>query len=60
MLNTVMELPFIHSNVWQSPVLSNLNFQHHVVFVDDCTRFIWIYPVKHKFHVFQHFYAFEK
>ena len=46
--------------MWQSPILSNLNFRYYVVFVDDCTRFTWIYPMKHKYEVSTHFCAFQK
>lgn len=50
----------IHYDVWESPMLSNLDFQHYVVFMDDCTCFTWIYPMKHNYEVFQHFCAFHK
>jgi len=49
-----------HFDVWPSPIISNLNFRHYVVFVVDCFRFTWIYPVKHKFEVVQHCCAFQK
>ena len=39
---------------------SNLNYRYYVVFVDDCTRSAWIDPMKHKYEVFQHFYAFQR
>jgi len=53
-------LDIIHSDVWQSPVLSNLGFKYYVVFVDDFSRFTWLYPMKNKSEVFLHFCAFQK
>lgn len=52
----------VHSDVWgPSPHLSIDGFRFFVLFVDDCTRFTWIFPMKNKsevFHYFQYLYAF--
>lgn len=53
-------LEIIHSAVWQSPILSNLGFQYYVIFVDDFSRFTWLYPMKNKSEVFTHFCAYQK
>lgn len=31
-----------------SPVLSFQRFQYYVIFIDECTRFTWFYPLKQK------------
>ena len=36
-------LELIHSVLWQSLVLSNLGYQHYICFVDDFTRYTWVY-----------------
>jgi len=53
-------LEIVHSDVWQSPVLSNLGYRYYVIFIDDFSRFTWLYPTKHKSEVFMHFCAFQK
>ena len=56
------QYPFdiVHSDVWSpAPILSNLGFSYFVLFVNDFTRFIWIYFFKNKSQVFQMFKEFE-
>lgn len=48
----------IHSDVWQSPVISNLGFHYYVTFVDDCSRFTWLYPLRQS-EVYDCFCAFQ-
>lgn len=52
----------VHSDVWgPSPHLSIDGFRFFVLFVDDCTKFTWIFPMKNKsevFHYFQYLCAF--
>lgn len=50
----------IHSDLWQSPVPSNLGYNYYICFVDDCTRYTWIYPMKRKSEAFSIFYVFRK
>ncbi|KAK9912822.1 hypothetical protein M0R45_036662 [Rubus argutus] len=46
----------VHSDVWgPSPHLSIDGFRYFVLFIDDCTRFTWIFPMKNKSEVFQYF-----
>ncbi|KAI4379991.1 hypothetical protein MLD38_006225 [Melastoma candidum] len=51
------EQPFVllHSNVWQSPILSNAGFRYYVIFIDDYTRFSWIYFLRCKSVVYENF-----
>ena len=50
----------VHTDVWgPSPILSNLGFRYFVVFVDDHSRFSWIFPLKNKSDVFSTFINFE-
>ena len=53
-------LHLTHLDLWQSPILSNLNFRYYVYFVDDCTPFTWIYPIKCKYELYNLFCAFRK
>lgn len=50
----------VHSNVWgPAPVPSLSGSRYYVIFVDDYSRFTWIYIMKHKSEVFSHFQAFR-
>lgn len=53
-------LDIVHSDILQYPVLSNLGFKYYVIFVDDFSRFTWLYPAKNKSEVFPYFCAFQK
>lgn len=54
-----LPLQLIHSDVWQSPVISNLGFKYYVCFIDDYSRFTWIYLLHQKREVFLHFKHFK-
>ncbi|GAB2294442.1 hypothetical protein Dimus_038297 [Dionaea muscipula] len=46
----------IHSDVWgPSPVVSIDGYRYYVLFIDDYTRFTWMFPMKNKHEVFTHF-----
>lgn len=51
----------IHSDVWgPSPCKSLDGYQYYVSFIDECTGFVWLYPLHNKSKVFAkfvHFYA---
>jgi len=53
-------LYLIHSDVWQSPISSNLGYHYYMCFVDDCTCYTWIYPMKYKSKVHSIFVTFQK
>src|SRR3954466_10555356 len=54
------DFPFalVHSDVWQSPVLSASGFKYYVLFSDDYTRYSWLYFMKNKSEVLHHFRNF--
>ncbi|CAH9134641.1 unnamed protein product, partial [Cuscuta epithymum] len=52
-------LYLIHSDVWQSHVLSPNGFKYYVIFIDDFSRFTWLYPMRHKSEVVRHFQIFK-
>ncbi|CAH9137156.1 unnamed protein product, partial [Cuscuta epithymum] len=52
-------LEIIHSDVWQSPVISNLGFKYYVSFIDDFSRYTWVYPMRRKSEVYTHFCNFQ-
>ena len=54
-----MPLELIHSDVWGPAVASSGGFKYYVSFVDDYSRFCWIYLLKHKSDVEHVFYAFQ-
>jgi len=56
---TRFPLELIHSDVWQSPVLSHQGYKYYVSFIDDFSCFTWIYPMKHKSEVYHLFVTFK-
>jgi histone deacetylase 1/2 len=52
-------LDLIHTDVWgPAPILSQSNFKYYVHFIDDFSRFTWIFPLKQKsetVHAFNQF-----
>lgn len=54
-----VSLELIHSDVWTSPTYSINGFKYYVIFVDDYSRYTWIYPLKLKSNVFQTFVTFK-
>lgn len=53
-------LDLIHSDVWGPAPNSVRNFTYYVSFIDDYSRYTWIYLLKHKSDVFQVFKNFQK
>ena len=42
----------IHSNVWgPAPFASTDGYKYYVLFVDDYTRYVWVYPLRLKYEV---------
>ncbi|PKU60283.1 Retrovirus-related Pol polyprotein from transposon TNT 1-94 [Dendrobium catenatum] len=61
--NSVTSKPFslVHSDVWgPSPVTSLFGYRYYVSFIDDFTRYTWVYPLFHKSDVFAKFLEFNK
>jgi len=50
----------IHSDVWQSPIPSSHGCRYYIIFVDDFSHFVWIYPMIFKSEAFAIFCAFYK
>ena len=57
---TSKALEIIHSDLWgPSPVISHAGNRYYVMFIDDFTRYTWLYPLKLKSDVFQGFIDFQ-
>jgi histone deacetylase 1/2 len=56
---STMPLELIHSDVWGPAIASSGGFKYYVSFIDDYSRFCWIYLLKHKSDVEQVFYTFQ-
>ncbi|KAI5317587.1 hypothetical protein L3X38_037294 [Prunus dulcis] len=55
------EIPFskIHSDVWGPSHFKSIHsFRYFVLFLDECTGFVWIYPLFNKSEVFSKFLKF--
>ena len=53
-------LDLIHSDLWgPSPVKSNSSFLYYLIFIDDYSRFTWLYPLKFKSDFFDIFLQFQ-
>lgn len=53
-------LELSHSDVWTSPTYSMNGFKYYVVFIDDYSRYSWLFPLKLKYDVFAKFLDFKK
>ncbi|KAL5543220.1 hypothetical protein UlMin_010930 [Ulmus minor] len=53
-------LELIHTDIWgPSPVISNSGFKYYIHFVDDFSRYTWIYPLKQKSDALSIFLQFK-
>ena len=53
-------LELVHSDVWgPAPVVSINDYKYYLVFVDDFTKFTWLYLLKFKSDVFTIFKYFK-
>ncbi|CAL8157377.1 unnamed protein product [Prunus armeniaca] len=61
-VKSIKPLEVIHSDVWgPSATLSIEGFRYYVSFIDECTRFTWIFPMINKgevYSIFVYFHAF--
>ncbi|KAJ3686759.1 hypothetical protein LUZ61_015923 [Rhynchospora tenuis] len=54
-------LQLIHSDVWgPSPIVSSNAFRYYIIFVDDYTKYTWIYFMVHKHEVVNIFSLFKQ
>ena len=59
-IKSATPLEVIHSDVWgPSPTVSINGFRYYVSFIDECTRFTWIFPMKNKGEVYSIFVSFH-
>ena len=57
---TTKPLEIIHSNLWgSSPIISHTGHKYYVIFIDDFTRYTWLYPLKLKSDVESVFLNFQ-
>jgi transposase InsO family protein len=54
---TILEL--VHTDLWTSPIPSISGYKYYILFVDDFSRYTWIYPLHHKSDAFQSFVKFK-
>ncbi|GFP94834.1 uncharacterized mitochondrial protein atmg00810 [Phtheirospermum japonicum] len=53
-------LHLIHCDLWgPAPVSTSDGFKYYVAFVDDFSRFTWIYPLRAKFEFYDVFFRFH-
>jgi hypothetical protein len=56
----IIPLAKIHCDLWgPTPVLSNQDFRYYAIFVDDFSRFTWLYPLKKKSDFYRVFFTFQ-
>ena len=57
--NSIFEL--IHSDVWgPSPIASISGSRYFVIFIDDYSRYSWIFPMKSRFEILPIYNNFAK
>jgi len=52
-------LSLIHYDLWTSPISSVSGYKYYVLFVDDYSRFSWIYPLQNKSDTYSAFIQFK-
>ena len=55
-------IPFekVHTDVWgPSPTISVEGYIYYIIFVDECTRFTWLFPLVNKADVYAVFVKFH-
>ena len=51
----------VHCDIWgPAPITSTQHFRYYVLFVDDYSRFSWLYPLKQKSDFLECFLKFQK
>ena len=59
-MSSTSPLQLVHNDVWgPAPVTSVLGYKFYVNFVDDFTRFTWLFLLKHKSEVLTVFLHFK-
>ncbi|KAJ9535086.1 hypothetical protein OSB04_un001838 [Centaurea solstitialis] len=57
--NAISPFHVIHSDVWTSPVQSHSGIKFYVIFLDQFSHFVWVYPLRQKSEVFSKFLHFR-
>ncbi|KAJ9539514.1 hypothetical protein OSB04_032247 [Centaurea solstitialis] len=57
-IKTSRVFELIHSDLWTSPVTSLSGFKYYVLFLDDFSHFLWVFPLRAKLEVFSVFKTF--
>lgn len=57
---TTKPFDIIHSDIWTSPLTSISGFKYYVIFLDDFSHFLWVFPLRRKNEVFSKFLQFYK
>ena len=59
-VSALKPLELIYSNIWgPAPVLSTSGARYYISFLDDATKFLWIFPLKLKSNACQTFIHFQ-
>jgi hypothetical protein len=56
---TLTPLSLIHTDIWTSPITSISGYKYYVIFIDDYSRYTWLYPLKAKSEVYECFVKFK-
>ena len=56
---TLLPFEIIHSDLWTSPVPTLSGIRYYVLFLDDLTHYLWVYPLRRKSEVFSKFLHFS-
>jgi transposase InsO family protein len=56
---SIAPLELIHTDLWTSPIPSISGCKYYIIFVDDFTRYLWLYPLHHKYEAYETFAKFK-
>jgi hypothetical protein len=56
---TSTPLELVHSDIWTLPIYSISGCKYYAIFVDDFSRYSWLFPLKHKSDVLECFIKFK-
>jgi hypothetical protein len=42
----------VHCDLWTSPITSVSGFKYYLVILDDCSHFLWTFPLRFKYDIF--------
>lgn len=59
--NTIVYEPFeiVHSDIWTSPVSSISGLKYYLIFLDQFSHFVWVYPLHRKSDTFEKYVHFS-